>query len=57
MLIMFKNGVKYERYVGPRSKTAIVNYIEDFIDNDSNVRDETWLLFLKYKLSNKNNFI
>lgn len=39
-LLMFKNGVKYERYIGTRSKKDLIEYIENFI-NDGKIRDET----------------
>lgn len=41
-LLMFKNGVKYEKYVGVRSKNDLVSYVENFVKKGS-ARDETWL--------------
>lgn len=39
-LIMFKDGVKFEKYVGLRTKEDIIEYIDNFLKNPVAVKDE-----------------
>lgn len=39
-LIMFKNGVKFEKYVGLRTKEDIIEYIDSFLKHQITVKDE-----------------
>lgn len=42
LLIMFKNGVKHERYDGERKKSNIIAYVDGYLNQTKgNVRDET----------------
>lgn len=39
-LFIFKNGIKDEKYLGERTKDALVKYADKFIK--AAVKDETW---------------
>lgn len=35
VLVMFKNGAKFEKYVGPRTKEDLIEYIDNFLKPDT----------------------
>lgn len=39
-LIMFKDGVKFEKYVGLRTKEDIIDYIDSYLQNPVALKDE-----------------